>query len=56
MSSVLPVALMGLAGVLLGGAWSLHRQDAPRGNVVVMLVLALLALAGGVLWLFPGGD
>ena len=56
MSSVLPVALMGLAGVLVGGAWSMHRQGAPRRNVGLMLVLALLALAGGVLWLFPGGD
>jgi hypothetical protein len=53
-SSVLPVALMGLAGVLVGGAWSLHRQGAARANVVVLAVLAAAALAGGILWLIPG--
>jgi hypothetical protein len=51
---VLPVALMGLAGVLVGGAWSLHRQGAARANVIVVAVLAAVALAGGILWLIPG--
>lgn len=54
MSSILPIALMGLAGVLVGGAWSLHRQGAPRTNVILLGVLALAALAGGILWLLPG--
>jgi membrane protein DedA with SNARE-associated domain len=53
-SSVLPVALMALAGVLVGGAWSLHKQGAARGAVVMVAVLALVALAGGILWLIPG--
>jgi hypothetical protein len=54
MSSIVPVALMGLAGVLLGGAWSLHRQGAARGSVATLGVLAVVALAGGILWLLPG--
>ena len=54
MSSVLPVALMALAGVLVGGAWSLHRQGAPRANVAVLGVLAAVAFTGGILWLLPG--
>jgi hypothetical protein len=53
-STVLPVALMGLAGVLVGGAWSMYRQGASRTNVAILGVLAAGALAGGVLWLFPG--
>ncbi|GGK22901.1 hypothetical protein GCM10010124_14320 [Pilimelia terevasa] len=54
MSQILPVLLMALAGVLLGGAWSLRRQQAPTYNVVLFAVLALVALGGGVLWLVPG--
>ncbi|GGJ80105.1 hypothetical protein GCM10010123_07480 [Pilimelia anulata] len=53
MSSALPVALMALAGVLVGGAWSLRRQGAPGLSVALCGVLALAALAGGVLWLIP---
>ncbi|GIJ77750.1 hypothetical protein SAMN05443287_111154 [Micromonospora phaseoli] len=54
MSGVLPTLLLILAGVLVGGALSLHRQGAPRGAVVVTGLLALLATAAGVLWLLPG--
>ncbi|WP_199562034.1 hypothetical protein [Micromonospora deserti] len=54
MGAVLPMLLLILAGVLVGGAWSLHRQGAPRGAVVVTALLAALATAGGVLWLIPG--
>jgi hypothetical protein len=54
MSSVLPVALMALAGVLVGGAWSMHKQGAARGTVVLLGVLAVVAFAGGILWLLPG--
>lgn len=54
MSGVLPSLLLILAGILVGGAWSLHRQGAPRGVVVVTALLAVLATAGGVLWLIPG--
>ncbi|HEU4424516.1 MAG TPA: hypothetical protein VFR67_18460 [Pilimelia sp.] len=54
MSTVLPVALMALAGILVGGAWSLHKQGAARGTVALLGALALVAFAGGVLWLLPG--
>jgi hypothetical protein len=54
MSSVLPVALFALAGVLAGGAWSLHKQGAARGAIGLVAVLAALAAGGGVLWLIPG--
>jgi hypothetical protein len=54
MGAVLPVALFALAGVLIGGAWSMHRQGATRGVIGFVGLLALLAAAGGVLWLLPG--
>jgi len=53
-SSILPVALFALAGVLAGGAWSLHKQGAARGAVGLVAVLAALAAGGGLLWLLPG--
>ncbi|MFY1637548.1 hypothetical protein ACN27F_30470 [Solwaraspora sp. WMMB335] len=56
MGTFLPVALFALAGALVGGARSLHRQGAGRGAVGLTVVLAVLAVAGGVLWLLPGGD
>ncbi|MEU7933903.1 hypothetical protein [Micromonospora echinofusca] len=54
MGGVLPSLLLILAGVLVGGVWSLHRQGAPRGAVVVTALLAVLATAAGVLWMLPG--
>ncbi|MFG2100440.1 hypothetical protein ACIBXA_07750 [Micromonospora echinaurantiaca] len=53
MGAVLPILLLVLAGVLVGGVVSLHRQGAPRGAVVITALLAVLATAGGVLWLLP---
>ncbi|MFI0795591.1 hypothetical protein ACH4OY_23360 [Micromonospora rubida] len=54
MGSVLPTLLLILAGVLVGGVWSLHRQGAPRSAVVITALLAVVATVGGVLWLLPG--
>ncbi|MGC5018081.1 hypothetical protein [Micromonospora sp. DT47] len=54
MGAVLPTLLLILAGVLVGGTWSLYRQGAPRGTVVITALLAALATVGGVLWLLPG--
>ncbi|WP_167537050.1 hypothetical protein [Micromonospora terminaliae] len=51
---VLPTLLLILAGVLVGGTWSLYKQGAGRGAVVVTGLLAVLATAGGLLWLLPG--
>ncbi|GIF77979.1 hypothetical protein [Asanoa siamensis] len=53
MSSVLPVLLLGVAGILCGGVYSLHKQGASRGVVGFVGLLAVLALVGGVLWLAP---
>lgn len=54
MGSVLPVVLMALGGVLVGGAYSVRSQGGSKVVVVVMVVLAAAAVAGGVLWLLPG--
>ncbi|MFC4020268.1 hypothetical protein ACFOW4_20310 [Micromonospora sp. GCM10011542] len=54
MGAALPTLVLILAGVLVGGAWSLHRQGAPRGAVLVTALLAVLATVAGVLWLIPG--
>jgi hypothetical protein len=54
MAAVLPTLLLILAGVLVGGTWSLYRQGAPRGAVLVTGLLAALATAAGVLWMLPG--
>uniref|UniRef100_UPI0035AF652D hypothetical protein n=2 Tax=Micromonosporaceae TaxID=28056 RepID=UPI0035AF652D len=51
---VLPTLLLILAGLLVGGTWSLLKQGAPRAAVVITGLLALLATAAGVLWLLPG--
>jgi hypothetical protein len=56
MSTVLPVLLLGLAGLLVGGAWSMHRQGAGRGTVVLVGALAALALVAGIGWLWPAGE
>ncbi|MBX6358054.1 MAG: hypothetical protein IRZ05_19660 [Micromonosporaceae bacterium] len=54
MRNALPPLLFLLAGVLVGGAVSLHRQGAARGVTGVVGLLAVAALAGGILWLLPG--
>jgi hypothetical protein len=55
MSNVLPIALMALGGVLLGGAASLKRQGAPNGAVLLLGALAVLAVAAATLRLIYGG-
>nr|MDT0662028.1 hypothetical protein [Micromonospora sp. DSM 115978] len=54
MGAALPIVLFALAGVLVGGVWSLRGQGASRGVIGLVGVLALLSAAGGVLWLLPG--
>jgi high-affinity Fe2+/Pb2+ permease len=53
-NSFVPVLLFAVAGMLVGGAWSLHKQGAARGAVGLVAVLAVLAIAGGIVWLIPG--
>ncbi|GAA2609534.1 hypothetical protein GCM10010399_45450 [Dactylosporangium fulvum] len=45
------IALLALAGLLLGGALS-FRQQGNRVGFGITLVLAVLAAAGGLLWLY----
>lgn len=45
------VALLILAGLLVGGTWSMYQQDARKPIVATFAVLALLATVAGVLWL-----
>ena len=48
------IALFILGGILVGGTISLVKQGATRFSIVVTGLLALLALAAGVLWMIPG--
>lgn len=47
------IVLLGLSGLLIGGAISMWRQGASKVVVVVLALLAVLAGAGGVFWLLP---
>ena len=53
MSAILPILMLGLAGMLVGGAVSMYRQGAGRVPVIVMGALAAVATVAGVLWLVP---
>ena len=45
------ILLLGLAGLLLGGALSLRKQGTSKTPFVITLLLAAVAAAGGLLWL-----
>ncbi len=47
MTWIAVIGLMGLAGILAGGAWQMREH---RVVAVVLGLAALLALAGGILW------
>ena len=51
--SIVPILLVGLGGLLVGGVISLHRQGASRFSIGLV---AALAAAGGVAWLLPGNS
>jgi hypothetical protein len=53
---VRPIVLFVVSGILFGGAWSLRSQGAGKPAVAIVVLLAVLALAGGVLWLIPKGS
>lgn len=55
MRALAPILLLGVAGMLGGGAWSLRQQGASGVAIGVVGVLAVLAFVGGVLWLLPEG-
>ena len=52
MDAVLPILLLGLAGLLVGGVISMARQGASKPAIVIMGLLAAIATVAGVLWLF----
>ncbi|GAA3336709.1 hypothetical protein GCM10020358_10310 [Amorphoplanes nipponensis] len=52
--SLVPILLLGLGGMLVGGVISLVRQGATRFSIGLVAALALLSLAAGVAWLIPG--
>jgi hypothetical protein len=53
MGAVWPILLLGVAGMLMGGAVSLKRQGAGPVAIGLVGLVALVAAAGGVLWLVP---
>ncbi len=52
--SLVPILLLGLGGMLVGGVISLSRQGATKFSIGLVAALALLSLAAGVAWLIPG--
>jgi hypothetical protein len=50
---VVPIVLLALAGLFVGGAISMHRQGASQVAVAVVGFLAVVAGAAGVAWLLP---
>lgn len=54
MSQVLPMLLLALAGILVGGVVSLVKQGATRFSIGLVAALALISAAGGILWMLPG--
>jgi len=46
--SIVPILLLGLGGMLVGGVISLARQGASKFSIGLVAVLALLAMAAGV--------
>jgi hypothetical protein len=49
--SVLPILLLGLAGLLAGGVVSLRQQGARAPVLVFVGLLAAVSAVAGVLWL-----
>lgn len=54
METVLPILLMGAAGLLAGGTYSMAKQRRTTAAVICGL-LALVSLAASILWLWPQG-
>ncbi|CAM3167224.1 hypothetical protein [Stackebrandtia soli] len=52
MDDIWPIVLMGAAGLLVGGSFSMYKQDSKRA-AIVLGVLAAIALAGAILWWWP---
>jgi hypothetical protein len=51
MSALLPILMLGVAGMFLGGAISVRRQGGGSVPVVVLGLLGTLAAVAGVAWM-----
>jgi len=49
----LTVVLVLVGGFLLGGVWSLYKQQAPKVAIGIVALLCLLAFAGAALRVLP---
>ena len=47
-----PILLLAFGGILVGGTYSLATQKAPKLAVIVCGAAAVLAVAGGIAWMF----
>ena len=52
MDDLWPIILMAVAGLFVGGSYSMYKQDSKKASVVLG-VLAAIALAGAILWWWP---
>ncbi len=50
---MISIGLLALGGLFAGGAYSLYKQGSSKVAIAVVAVVAVLAIAGGVLWLLP---
>jgi hypothetical protein len=53
--SLLPVLLIVLGGILVGGVISMRQQGAGKVVQGILGALALVSVAGGVLWMVGKG-
>jgi hypothetical protein len=51
MGSILPILLLGLAGLLVGGAVSMRQQGARLPAIGLVGLLAVISAVAGVLWM-----
>jgi hypothetical protein len=51
MTTVLPILMLGLAGLLIGGAISVRRQGGGSLPVVVLGLLGTVAAVAGIFWM-----
>lgn len=49
--AIVSIVLLAIAGLLVGGAWSLYQQGVSKPLVALVGGLALLATLAGVMWL-----
>jgi hypothetical protein len=53
MGGVWPLLLLAVAGILTGGAYSVHKQGGGKFVVSLLGALAVVSGLGGFFWLMP---